>query len=195
MNKLIKSMICILGTCSLFLVGCSNGASEKEKEANKEVNSQTKIEKSNDKSNKDEGVDTSKETESGVDSSNESANTYLTKQIYLEKLNKLEADLNISLEEKYSGTTQQMIEAGYEEYKEWDNVLNEVYSELKKQLTEKEMDKLTEEELNWIKSRDEKSEAAANENKGGTIEPLNRVMSLVTSTKERCYELVNQYMK
>lgn len=74
-------------------------------------------------------------------------------------------------------------------------MLNEIYSVLKEQLKEEEMDKLTEEELNWIKSIDEKSEAADDGVEDGTIAPLNRVMSLVTSTKSRCYELVNQYMK
>lgn len=190
-------MIYILGTCLLFLVGCNNGLSNKESGTNKGekvVESPTEIENS-DESNKEQGTDPSEETEDGIDQSNDNSNTSSTKQMYIEKLNELETELKISLEEKYNGTTQEMIEAGYEEYEKWDNMLNEVYSKLKQQLTEKEMDELTEEELNWIKKRDEKSEAAANEFKGGTMEPLNRVMSLVTSTKERCYELVNQYMK
>ena len=191
-------MICILGTCSLLLVGCSNGLSEKESETNKGetvVNPSGEIE-NGDESNKEQGSDSSEKIENEIDSSDDNSNTSSTKQIYLEKLNKLDEDLNKSLKEKYdSGITLQMVEAGSEEYSQWDNILNEIYSELKQQLTEKEMDKLTEEELNWIKIRDEKSEAAANEFKGGTMEPLNKVMSLITSTKERCYELVNQYMK
>lgn len=198
MNKFIRTIICILGTCSLFLVGCNNGISENEKESNKQgqvLTSQDKIKDRDDESNKDEGVDDSEETKNGTDLETDNIKSYSTKQMYLEKLNKLEDELKISLEEKYAGTTIQMIEAGSEEYKEWDNILNEIYSELKQQLTKEDMDKLTEEELNWIKNRDEKSEAAANEVKGGTMEPLNKVVSLATSTKERCYELVNQYMK
>ena len=198
MIKNIRNMICILGTCSLLLVGCSNGLSEKESETNKGetvVNPSGEIE-NGDESNKEQGSDSSEKIENEIDSSDDNSNTSSTKQIYLEKLNKLDEDLNKSLKEKYdSGITLQMVEAGSEEYSQWDNILNEIYSELKQQLTEKEMDKLTEEELNWIKIRDEKSEAAANEFKGGTMEPLNKVMSLITSTKERCYELVNQYMK
>lgn len=182
MSKFIKSMLCIVGTCALFLVGCSNGLSEKEAQTNKEEKVVTSSEKI--------------ENENRSDSSNDNNNTYLTKQIYLEKLNKLEADLKISLKEKYaSSVTQDMIDAANEEFKQWDDMLNEAYAELEKQLSKEEMDKLRDEELNWIKTRDEKSEAAADANKGGTIAPLKRVTSLAASTKERCYELVNKYMK
>lgn len=160
-----KKIICIVATCALLLVGCSNESSEKE-------------------------------VETTTNSSNDNTNAYSTKQVYLEKLSNLEDNLNSSLKERYdSGITQQMVEAASEEFEKWDDMLNEVWSELKEQLTEEDMNKLTEEQINWIKSRDEKSEAAANEVKGGTMEPLSRVMSLAISTKERCYELVNEYMK
>lgn len=160
-----KRIICIVVTCALFLVGCSNGSSEKE-------------------------------VETTTNSSNDNTNAYSTKQVYLEKLSNLEDNLNASLKEKYdSGITQQIVEAASEEFEKWDDMLNEVWSELKGQLPEEDMDKLTEEQVNWIKSKDEKSETAANEVKGGTMEPLSRVMSLAISTKERCYELVNEYMK
>lgn len=198
MSKFIRNMICILGICSLFLVGCSNGLSEKEVETNKGetvVNSPSEIE-NNDESNKEQGVDPSEETENEIDSSSDNSNTSSTKQMYIEKLNELDTNLKISLEEKYaSPKTQDMLDAANEEFSQWDYMLNEIYSTLEVQLSQEDMNNLRIEELNWINTRDLKSEAAANEFKGGTMEPLNRVMSLVTSTKERCYELVNQYMK
>lgn len=180
MNKFIKGMLCIVGMCTLFLVECSNDASKGEVQTNRQ----------------EEVVTSKEEIENIADESNDDTNKYSKKQTYLQKLNQLEVDLNTLLKEKYdSGVTQQMVEASSEEFKKWDDVLNEVYSELKIQLTKEEMNKLTEEQLNWIKSRDEKSEAADDGVEDGTIAPLNRVMSLVTSTKERCYELVNQYME
>ena len=197
MSKFIKSTLCIVSICVLFLGGCSNGMTKKEGQTNKEeilVTSSEEIENGIDDQDKNQSANPSGEIENGVDSSNDN-NIYSSKQIYLEKLNELEANLDISLKEKYSGTTLEMVEAGSEEYEQWDNILNEIYSELKQQLSEEDMKKLTEEELTWIKSRDEKGEAAANEFKGGTMENLNRLMSLMTSTKERCYELVNKYMK
>ncbi|MDZ4907338.1 DUF1311 domain-containing protein, partial [Clostridium perfringens] len=87
------------------------------------------------------------------DSSKDNTNTYSTKQIYLEKLNKLEVNLETSLKEKYaSPVTQDMIDAANEEFKQWDAMLNEAYAELEKQLSKEEIDKLRDEELNWIKS-------------------------------------------
>jgi len=175
-----KKVICIVVTFALFLIGCSNGSSEKEVETNKD----------------EKVVSSSMEAETTTETSNDNTNTYSTKQLYLEKLSDLEDSLNASLKEKYdSGITQQIVEAASEEFEKWDDMINEVWSELKGQLAEEDMDKLTEEQINWIKSRDEKSEAAANEVKGGTMEPLSRVTSLAISTKERCYELVNEYMK
>ncbi|WP_455539357.1 lysozyme inhibitor LprI family protein [Terrisporobacter sp.] len=51
------------------------------------------------------------------------------------------------------------------------------------------------EEVVWIKHRDKKAENDASEYAGGTMEGLVYVGSLADSTKERCYELVNTYMK
>ena len=51
-----------------------------------------------------------------------------------------------------------------------------------------------EEEI-WIGEKDKKADDAEKEVEGGTIEPLVRTSSLGTSTKERCYELVNNYIK
>lgn len=57
------------------------------------------------------------------------------------------------------------------------------------------MDKLREEEIEWINSKESKSKEAADEYKGGTIAPYMAISSSIDSTRKRCYELVNQYMK
>lgn len=49
--------------------------------------------------------------------------------------------------------------------------------------------------LNGLKVEIKKSEEARSEFAGGSIEPLMGVQSLLESTKTRCYELVNEYMK
>lgn len=174
MSKFMKSIICIIGICVLLLGGCSNNTSENRGQTIRkegEVASTDKIE-------------------------NKIEETTSNKDIYLEKLNHLEDSLNKSLKDKYdSGITLQMLEAASEEFEEWDYMLNEIYSKLKEQLTEEEMNKLTQEELKWIETRDEKSKAADDGFEDGSIAPVLRLMSLVSSTKERCYELVNQYMK
>ena len=113
----------------------------------------------------------------------------------MEKLDELEVELKTKLKEKYdSGVTQQMLEASNEEFEAWDNMLNEIYSKIKVELTEEKVNTLIDEQLNWIDIRDEKSESADDGFEDGTIAPLKRIMSLITSTKDRCYELVNKYM-
>lgn len=194
MSKIAKSILCIVSVSSLFLVGCSNVFNEIKEQSNNEDKTITFLENTgNNETDIDKGQNAIESQEN--DSKNDNENN-TTKQIYLDKLNELEANLNISLKEEYdSGITLEMIEAASEEYEKWDEMLNEVYLKLAEQLSETEMNSLTEEELNWIKIRDEKSEAADDKFEGGSIAPFLRIDSLAKSTKERCYELVNNYMK
>lgn len=194
MSKIAKSILCIVSISSLFLVGCSNVFNDIKGQSNNDDKTITHLE------NIDENeIDTNKGEDAIESQENDSTNDNnknTDKQIYLDKLNELEVNLNISLKEKYdSGITLEMIEASSEEYENWDKMLNEVYSKLAEQLSETEMNNLTEEELNWIKTRDEKSEAADDKFEGGSIAPFLRIDSLAKSTKARCYELVNNYMK
>ena len=57
------------------------------------------------------------------------------------------------------------------------------------------MDALTEKQIQWIEYRDitDKNESLVFE--GGTMEGLQYTSTLANITKERCYELVNNYMK
>ena len=116
-------------------------------------------------------------------------------QYYLDKYAKLEKELKDSLEEKYNGTTLDMREAASIEYTSWDDLLNEVYGVLQEQLSKEEMDKLREEQIEWLTIRDSKAEESAKEFEGGTMEPLAYTTSLAQSTKERCYELISNYIK
>ena len=180
----------LIGASVVSLLGCEN------KDLNKE-NKNTEIIEDTD-SNKE-----SKNTEiiEDADSNKESKNTEIVedtdsnKDIYLNKLNELEEKLNISLKEKYEGQTKDMNEAASEEFSTWDNMLNEIYSILEKELSEEDMNKLREEEINWINTRDLKSKEAESKYEGGSIAPYMRLTSLIDSTKTRCYELVNKYMK
>ncbi|WP_413465936.1 lysozyme inhibitor LprI family protein [Metabacillus litoralis] len=77
----------------------------------------------------------------------------------------------------------------------WDKLLNEIYTALKKQLSQKKMNQLREEQRTWIESRDERALEASLKYKGGTQEHLEYVAVLANLTEERCYELVENYMK
>lgn len=116
------------------------------------------------------------------------------KSYYLEKLDKIEAGMS-DLDEQYAGNTYDMRMAANKEYKRWDDALNEIYSVLKTQISESEMKSLTQEEMQWIKDKEEKAEREAAQYEGGTIHPVFHITSLCQSTKDRCYELVNKYMQ
>ncbi|WP_018393552.1 lysozyme inhibitor LprI family protein [Bacillus sp. 37MA] len=117
------------------------------------------------------------------------------KNVYLQKLHEIElslADLDYLYE---SGTTVEMREAESKTYTRWDNALNEIYSVLKMQLSTSEMNSLREKQREWITYRDNTAEAEAAQFKGGTFESVQYLSTLARLTKERCYELVNIYMK
>lgn len=116
------------------------------------------------------------------------------KQEYKAKLDNIEIGLK-SLKEKEGGTTLDMREAAGERYKQWDAALNEIYNVLKGQLSSSDMKKLQSEEIQWISNRDAKAKKESLEVKGGTMEPLVYTSSVQDTTKNRCYELIEKYMK
>ncbi len=194
MSKFIRKILSVVGMSVFLLVGCSNVNTDKEVQGNKDKEIAT--EKGNETINED---NTSKENETTIKDEtkekDEDKTITLNKQEYLDKMNTLDEKLKVKLKDKLAGTTIDMREAESEIYIAWDEMLNEVYSEIISTLSEEEKDKLILEEKNWIEERDKKADDAAKEVEGGTMEPLVRTSSLEVSTKERCYELVNNYME
>ena len=77
----------------------------------------------------------------------------------------------------------------------WDALLNEIYGALKDQLSAEDMKQLQEEQRRWIQDRDEKALKASQKYKGGTQEQLEYSAVAANLTEERCFELVENYMK
>lgn len=117
------------------------------------------------------------------------------RQTYFDKLDQIETGLSDLEAMSASGVMTDMKEAASKEHERWDKALNEIYQELKQQLPEADMAKLKEEQLSWIKERDKAAEEAAAKYKGGTMEGLEYAATLASVTKERCYKLVELYMK
>ncbi|MFD6508444.1 lysozyme inhibitor LprI family protein [Bacillus sp. NPDC060175] len=114
---------------------------------------------------------------------------------YITKLNSIEESLK-KLDYLYeNGITTEMKEGEGKRYEAWDKALNEIYGVLKMQLPTSEMNTLREKQREWITYRDQKAEEAWNESGQGTLSGLASTSSNVSSTKERCYQLVEQYMK
>lgn len=118
-----------------------------------------------------------------------------TKEKYLNQLNGIESGLSDLNKQYQYGTQTEMHHAKSEIYTRWDEALNEIYGVLQKQLTANEMSSLKEEQRNWIKQRDQKSKDEAAIFEGGTMEATIYVSTQAQLTKERCYELVKNYMK
>ncbi|WP_338753308.1 lysozyme inhibitor LprI family protein [Bacillus sp. FJAT-52991] len=114
---------------------------------------------------------------------------------YYSKLEQIEtgmADLEYIYEQ---GTTVEVREAESERYKRWDDALNEIYGVLKQQLPSNEMEQLRTAQRKWITYRDESAESAAASFEGGSWASVQYVSTQADLTKERCYELVDRYMK
>ncbi len=138
----------------------------------------------------------SKEEESNTnESSNVIQQQYSYKNEYLKKLDEVEdsmSDLDYLYE---SGTTADLNSAASTVLSRWDDMLNEIYALLKTQLSESEMQELKRKQLNWIDYRDKTAERESSEFEGGSMYSVQYNSTLGRLTKERCYELVNNYMK
>lgn len=218
----MKKVIILIGLItSLILSGCTKSEETKKEAATtvvycnscgEEFNEVTKFcpncgeeakwlaEKPNieeDKEDKEDKEDNeeSKENASTKEESSNEVVQHSYKNEYINKLNSLEegmSDLDYLYE---SGVTAQMNEAEATKLGRWDNMLNEIYSLLKTQLTESEMKELKSKQISWIEYRDRTANNESNESGGGSLSGVVYNSSLARLTKERCYELVNTYMK
>lgn len=119
------------------------------------------------------------------------------KKEYLEKLDNIQKELDAMPEKKDSdkGITIAMKNYYGISYDKYDDALNEIYALLKKELSPEIMEELKTEEVNWIEQKEEKAKKARLKYEGGTFENVAWYISLYESTKDRCYELVKEYMK
>ena len=114
---------------------------------------------------------------------------------YFQKLHQIEASLSDLDYLIKDGVTSDLIEAESERYERWDDALNEIYGVLKTQLSESEMNALREKQRSWIAYRDRTANAERVKFEGGSAAPLAYLGTMATLTEERCYELVEGYMR
>jgi len=200
----------------VLLIGCNNEETEQAPETD-QLGSETVIDKSSEEAEENELEDTTiVEEDKSKDIVEENKNTSEkpivkekpvtkektetvknsgTKEKYLKQLNDIDNSLSDLNNQYNSGTQTEMHEAKSEILSKWDNALNEIYGVLKKQLSADEMSSLKEEQRNWIKKRDQKAKEESSVFTGGTMEATIYVATQAQLTKERCYELVQKYMK
>ncbi|WP_049665067.1 lysozyme inhibitor LprI family protein [Bacillus sp. FJAT-27231] len=117
------------------------------------------------------------------------------KEEYLQKLYNIEAGMSDLTYIYEHGTTVEMREAEAAAYKKWDDALNDIYSVLKTQLSSSEMTNLRGKQREWIKYRDRTAKAESATYEGGSFASVQYVSTQARLTRERCYELVNIYMR
>lgn len=117
------------------------------------------------------------------------------KAIYLSNMNSLETNLHNKLAYLDTGVTVDMHNSLNIQYNAWDSMLNEIWGILKQQLPQSEMSALTKKQVEWISYKENAGKSAAAEFGTGSGAPVAEDESAVKTTKARCYELVNNYMK
>ncbi|MGG7060165.1 lysozyme inhibitor LprI family protein [Clostridium nigeriense] len=118
-----------------------------------------------------------------------------TKDKYIEKLNALDAELAYAKDSYEKGTTADLVSGEGTAFSRWDGMLNEIYNLLKIQLSASEMEELTNKQISWIEYRDKTAENESATFGMGSLATVQYNSTLARVTKERCYELVNTYMK
>lgn len=191
-------MVLIIAISSQFICCNSNKLSTSNDETQEDTNNSSEKNDKNDDNNtaKSETSDKNEKAKDTTSSNNKDSkdNKVSGKEKYIAKLDAIEKGLS-DLDKLYAGTTLEMKSAAGQEYKRWDDALNEIYKNLKDNLDKDTIAKLEQEELNWIKEKESKAKSDSLQYKGGTLEGLEYTTSLSNSTKERCYYLVNNYMK
>ncbi|EKN71291.1 hypothetical protein BABA_02392 [Neobacillus bataviensis LMG 21833] len=198
---------------AILLAACGKSSEESDaKLENQSQNNNISQNTTDDSSNEDSTENTSNtdktdtennDTNEKMDSSNnvpakaEDSSTHNAtvslKDEYLNKLNETKKEMDEMKPTDSSTFAAKKVEG--DRFDVWDGLLNEVYGILKEQLSTEEMDQLKIEQRNWIKYRDNTALEASQKYKGGTQEHLEYVAVLANLTEERCYKLVEGYMK
>lgn len=114
---------------------------------------------------------------------------------YLDKLNQIAYRLNELAYLYEGGITSNILEAENESLKRWDDALNEIYGVLKVTLNKDDMERLRNVQRDWISYRDYEAKLAASEFDGGSFEEVTLISVRQQLTRDRCYTLVENYMK
>lgn len=120
---------------------------------------------------------------------------YIYKCEYLKKLDDLEESIRDSYKLYDEESTLRMTEIEEEKFEIWNNELNNIYKVLKSQLNESEFKEVKNKEINWFEYREDRAQKDAKLFEGMDFAQVQYNTSLTKLTKERCYELVNKYLK
>ncbi|KAB8135808.1 DUF1311 domain-containing protein [Gracilibacillus oryzae] len=116
------------------------------------------------------------------------------KEEYQEKLKETKKEMDELQNNPEADSTTALKEVQGNRYEVWDDMLNEIYAILEKQLPAEEMEQLREDQREWLDLREDTAKGASLDYEGGTMEQLEYVTVLANLTEDRCFELVEDYM-
>ncbi len=128
-----------------------------------------------------------------ADAAEETADYRETLADYLERLGELDAQIERMRKSETDNTVHSVKSAAQTEQRIWERELDAVYTLLIGSLDEESGGELRSEQQKWIISRDQKAQDASKKNSGGSMESVEYIASIAASTRERVYELVEQY--
>lgn len=112
---------------------------------------------------------------------------------YRERLEEIDSQIKKVRTENTDSNTYSVKNTADYEFRLWDTVLNEMYTVIMDQMSDEEKEKLKTEEREWMRKRDTAAREAANKYNGGVLEGVEYTASMAASTRERAYELAEEF--
>ena len=174
---------------------------ESEKKEDNSTKETAKVDNSNKKESKGSSNSSKKEeskSASKKENSKDESSLAKAKSEYLQKMKKIDSESE-KLDKEYDsnrGSTQAgMNGISGEQAKLYDDELNEIYDYLKQNLSKEKAKELEKSEMAWIKEKESNIAEIRKQYEGGSITPLMVNSEVAKESKERCYYLIDNYMK
>ena len=128
-------------------------------------------------------------------SEKKSSHVLQKKERYLKIMSELNQEVKEMADSELNGDEERLLNYTSKIYKKYDTVLNVIYSDITSSLENEELEKLKQDENEWIKTKEEMaSSSVGSEDTSESDENWVYFDSLATSTKDRCYYLIHHYM-
>lgn len=112
---------------------------------------------------------------------------------YTKRLAELDVQIQKLRSDTTDSTTYSVQALADSELKLWNEEVNSLYSIIYEALDGEGKEKLENSQQAWLKDRDKKAETAARKYSGGSLEGVEYTASQAESTRQRAYDLLNEY--
>ena len=195
-----KLLIIVVTVLLVIVSACGNSIDPLDESTDNESKNDKSTQKSGaDISNKDdiEKASGSDHTNEKVDMSQKDASEIKEskKEKYLQKWEETKNKVAEMRKNPVDDTTFALKKVEGDAYELLDDLLNEIYGVLEKQLNKEEMNQLRKEQREWLINRENIAKKESLKYEGGTLEQYEYVRTINNLTEKRCFELIENYMK